>query len=180
MPADAITASTLYQASGLTRDDFKQLVRRGLMVNSGQSGPSENSSKIYCPMSIYEVAILAELHRSGLPWPKASEVFKSFTWEISASESGEKLPEITQGSANYKKAILEYRDINDPVYLVYHFNGQYQIAACEVAYGEDGYHTLANVIERLEKNDGINSVGVLNLTALLAKTDEVIAALGSE
>tara|TARA_R110000787_G_scaffold49111_5_gene117910 strand:- start:20106 stop:20636 length:531 start_codon:yes stop_codon:yes gene_type:complete len=175
MPADAITASTLYQASGLTRDDFKQLVRRGLMFSSGQNGASENSSKIYSPMSIYEVAILAELHRSGIPWPKASKVFESFAWAVAASESGEKLPEIIQGSAQYRKSILEYRDSKDPVYLVYHFNGRHQVAACKTA----SHQTLTKVIGRIEKDVGINGVGVLNLTALLAKTDEAIAALGS-
>lgn len=180
MTADTFSAVTVYRAACISQDELKQIVRRDLLLFPVSPGAKSNSPKNYTRFGLYEVAFLAELHRSGLPWPKASEVFKSFAWAIAASEGDENLPVIIQGSAEYRKSIIEYRDVNDPVYLIYHFTGQYQIADCEVAYGKDGYHTLANVIERFEKNDGINSVGVLNLTALLAKTDEAIAALESE
>ena len=193
MNVDVYPASVVYRVAGITRDDLKQIARRDLLTFPTTQGPNENSTREFSRLGLYEVVILTELHRSGLPWPKAAEVFQAFAWPLVKQENGDHLPELTKASASVRRAILiEHRDTSDPAFLVYYF-GKMGAMEIEIARGVADPQgtlppTLLEVFEALslpsalEKimNVGEHSVGVLNVTSLLSRVDATLAAMETD
>lgn len=181
MSRDLITPEVA-KIAGITHHDLRQLVRRGHLAFPSQEGRHEKDARVFSRLGLYEVVILAELHRAGLPWPKAAEVFHFFAYPLINKETGKGTPGVVDGSASERRAVLlDYRETEDPAFLIYYFHGSMQAIGTVVARGYSAPpnvfpRSMGDAIEEIHGR-GCQTVSVMNLTALLVRADTILAAM---